>query len=50
MKCQNGQLRNERDATICMMPVTEKKKLSWAECVPLFILGSLIVGLLVAYF
>jgi len=48
MKCQNGQLRNEQDSTICVRPMSKERKLQWAEYLPLLILGILIIWLVMA--
>ena len=49
MKCQNGLLRNEQDSTICVRAVTKERAMSWAECLPLLILGILIFCLFMVF-
>lgn len=46
MKCHNGQLRNEQDATLWLRPGLQKKKLGWKEYIPFAVLGALLLGLL----
>lgn len=46
MRYHNGVLRDERDTTLRLKPVTRKRKLPWLEYVPLIILCVLIAALL----
>lgn len=46
MKCQNGQLREEGDSTLCLR-IKKDRKMIWTEYLPFFILGAMLVGLLV---
>lgn len=41
MKYHNMPLRDERDSTICMSAVPQRKKLQWMECLPFLILAVL---------
>lgn len=46
MKCQNGLLRDERDSTICLRAM-EDRKMSKAEYLPFLILGIIFILLFV---
>jgi len=47
MKYLNGQLRNERDATLLFKPKNLKQDLNWKEYFPMVVLGVLL-GLLLS--
>jgi hypothetical protein len=46
MKYLNGRLRSEQDSTLYLRPYSQQQKLTWAEYLPLVILGVLLAGLL----
>ena len=45
MNSHNGILRDERDSTLRLRAIPQKKKLTWVEYIPLIILIFVIVGL-----
>ena len=47
LKYHDGKLRDERDSTLRLKLVSQKRKLTWVEYIPLIILCLLITVLLV---